>query len=115
MTHGIMLFVSLGAIGMALISSFTVTMVMAQDSLPRNLGIASGLMAGFAIGTGGIGATILGVIADHFGLPMALKSIMFLPLAGLLITFFIRYPVKTLVERTGVREVESGVNAISNK
>ena len=93
MTHGFMLFVSLGAIGMALISSFTVTMVMAQESLPRNLGIASGLMAGFAIGTGGIGVTILGVIADHFGLPMALKSIMFLPLIGLLITFFIRYPL----------------------
>jgi FSR family fosmidomycin resistance protein-like MFS transporter len=115
MTHGFMLFVSLGAIGMALISSFTVTMVMAQESLPRNLGVASGLMAGFAIGTGGLGAYILGVIADHFGLPMALKSIMFLPLAGLLITFFIRYPVKTLVERTGIREVESGANAISNK
>lgn len=115
MTHGFMLFVSLGAIGMALISSFTVTMVMAQESLPRNLGIASGLMAGFAIGTGGIGVTILGVIADHFGLPMALKSIMFLPLAGLLITFFIRYPVKTVVKRTGIGEVESGVNAISNK
>ena len=93
MTHGFTLFVSLGAIGMALISSFTVTMVMAQESLPRNLGIASGLMAGFAIGTGGIGVTILGVIADHFGLPMALKSIMFLPLIGLLITFFIRYPL----------------------
>jgi MFS transporter, FSR family, fosmidomycin resistance protein len=115
MTHGFMLFISLGAIGMALISSFTVTMVMAQESLPRNLGIASGLMAGFAIGTGGIGVTILGVIADHFGLPMALKSIMFLPLIGLLITFFIRYPVKTVVKRTGMPEVESGVNAISNK
>ncbi len=92
-TDGVMLFVSMGAIGMALISSFTVTMVMAQESLPRNLGIASGLMAGFAIGTGGIGVTLLGVIADHFGLPVALKSIMFLPLIGLLISFFIRYPL----------------------
>lgn len=114
-THDIMLFVSLGAIGMALISSFTVTMVMAQEMLPRNLGIASGLMAGFAIGTGGIGVTILGMIADHFGLPVAFKSIMLLPVIGLLISFFIRYPVKTLVERTGIREVESGVNTISNK
>jgi MFS transporter, FSR family, fosmidomycin resistance protein len=92
-THGIMLFVSLGAIGMALISSFTVTMVMAQEMLPRNLGIASGLMAGFAIGTGGIGVTILGVIADHFGLPVAFKSIMLLPAIGLLISLFIRYPL----------------------
>jgi MFS transporter, FSR family, fosmidomycin resistance protein len=93
MTHGVMLFVTLGAVGMALISSFSVTMVMAQDLMPRNLGIASGLMAGFAIGTGGIGVTLLGIIADHFGVPVALKSIMLLPIAGLLISCFIRYPL----------------------
>jgi FSR family fosmidomycin resistance protein-like MFS transporter len=93
MTQGVMLFVSLGAIGMALISSFTVTMIMAQETLPGNLGIASGLMAGFAIGTGGIGVTLLGVIADNFGVPIALKSIIFLPFIGLLISFFIKYPL----------------------
>jgi len=92
--HGLMLFVTLGAVGMALISSFTVTIVMAQELLPNNLGIASGLMAGFAIGTGGIGVTLLGVIADHFGVPAALKSITLLPLMGLLISCFIRFPVR---------------------
>lgn len=91
-THGMMLFLSLGLVGMALISSFTVTMVMAQELLPNNLGVASGLLAGFAIGTGGIGVTLLGIIADNFGVPAALKSIMFLPLAGFLISCFIRYP-----------------------
>ena len=91
-THGVMLFLSLGIVGMALISSFTVTIVMAQALLPDNLGVASGLMAGFAIGTGGIGVTLLGVVADHFGVPAALKSIMLLPVAGLLISCFIRYP-----------------------
>jgi FSR family fosmidomycin resistance protein-like MFS transporter len=90
-------------------------MVMAQEMLPRNLGVASGLMAGFAIGTGGIGTTILGVIADHFGLPVAFKSIMLLPVIGLLISFFIRYPVKSLVERTSIRETDASVNTISNK
>ena len=83
---------SLGVVGMALISSFTVTIVMAQALLPDNLGVASGLMAGFAIGTGGIGVTLLGVVADHFGVPAALKSIMLLPVVGLLISCFIRYP-----------------------
>ncbi len=91
-THGAMLFLSLGIVGMALISSFTVTIVMAQALLPDNLGVASGLMAGFAIGTGGIGVTLLGVVADHFGVPAALKSIMLLPVVGLLISCFIRYP-----------------------
>lgn len=92
-THGVMLFVTLGAIGMVLISSFTVTMVMAQELLPGSHGIASGLMAGFAIGTGGIGVTLLGVIADNFGVPAALKSITLLPLVGLLISCFVRYPL----------------------
>ncbi|MGD9817112.1 MAG: MFS transporter [Desulfomonilaceae bacterium] len=91
-THGAMLFVSLGIVGMTLISSFTVTIVMAQKMLPNNLGVASGLMAGFAIGTGGIGVTLLGVVADAYGVPTALKSIMLFPVLGLLISFFIRFP-----------------------
>lgn len=94
LAQGLALFVALAAVGMALISSFTVTVVMAQQLLPRNLGIASGLMVGFAIGTGGIGVTILGVIADHFGVPVALQSIMALPLAGLVLSLFVRYPAK---------------------
>lgn len=98
-THGFMLFVTLGVVGMALISSFTVTMVMAQELLPNNLGVASGLMAGFAIGTGGIGVTLLGVIADHFGVPMALKAIMLLPLGGLVLSALVPYPTDRGRER----------------
>ena len=90
--HGYMLFVVLGFLGMTLISTFTVTVVMAQQLLPKNLGIASGLMVGFAIGAGGICVTLLGVIADHFGVPVALKSIMILPVAGFLLSAFLRYP-----------------------
>ncbi len=98
-THGLMLFVTLGAVGMVLISSFTVTMVMAQELLPNRMGMASGLMAGFAIGTGGIGVTLLGVIADHLGVPAALKSIMLLPLIGLLLACFIRYPLRRRIQK----------------
>jgi FSR family fosmidomycin resistance protein-like MFS transporter len=87
-----MLFVALGVLGMVLISSFTVTIVMAQQLLPHNLGVASGLMVGFAIGTGGFGVTILGKIADHFDVLTALKSIWVLPIAGLLLSLPIRYP-----------------------
>jgi FSR family fosmidomycin resistance protein-like MFS transporter len=94
LTHGFASFVAIGAVGMALISSFTVTIAMAQELLPNNLGIASGLMAGFAIGTGGIGVTILGVVADYFGVPVALKSITLLPLAGFIMSCFIRYPAR---------------------
>ncbi len=84
--EGIWLVLSLGLIGAVLISSFTVTIVMAQQLLPQNVGVASGLMVGFAIGTGGIGATLIGVIADHFGVLTALKSINILPLFGFVLT-----------------------------
>ena len=89
---GYMLFVVLGLLGLTLISTFSVTVVMAQQLLPRNLGVASGLMVGFAIGAGGICVTLLGVIADHFGVPAALESIMIIPLAGFILSMVLRYP-----------------------
>lgn len=91
---GLFLFVILFLLGLVLVSTFSVTIVMAQQLLPKNLGIASGLMVGFAIGAGGICVTLLGLIADHFGVPAALQSIAVLPLAGLLLCFILKYPVE---------------------
>ena len=91
-THGIGLFVVLGVLGMIVISTFTVTVVMVQHLLPHNLGVASGLMVGFAIGAGGICVTLLGIVADHFGVAFALKSISILPLLGLILSLMLRYP-----------------------
>ncbi|MGE5238844.1 MAG: MFS transporter [Chloroflexota bacterium] len=90
--QGIFLGIILVFFGMVLISTFTVTMVMAQRLMPDNLGVASGLMVGFAIGTGGVGVTILGVVADHWGVPFALKSIFLLPVAGLILSALLKYP-----------------------
>lgn len=86
-----LIFPVLGFQGMLLIATFSVTIVMAQKLLPRKLGIASGLMVGFAIGTGGIGATLLGIIADNLGVQMALESIMIFPFIGFLFTLLLRY------------------------
>jgi FSR family fosmidomycin resistance protein-like MFS transporter len=97
--RGPWLFAVLALAGLALISSFTVTIVMAQQLLPQNLGIASGLMVGFAIGTGGLGVTLLGVIADHFGVPAALKSILVLPVMGLGLSLLLRNPAAGQEER----------------
>lgn len=94
LAKGLFLFLTLGVLGTVLISTFTVTIVMAQHLLPKNLGVASGLMVGFAIGTGGIGVTILGTIADNFGVPFALKAIILLPLTGLITSLLLRYPVR---------------------
>jgi FSR family fosmidomycin resistance protein-like MFS transporter len=81
-------------LGMILVSTFSVTVVMAQKILPRNLGIASGLTTGFAIGAGGIGVTLLGVVADRFGVPFALKSICIFPVVGFILTLMLQYPVQ---------------------
>jgi MFS transporter, FSR family, fosmidomycin resistance protein len=91
-TQGILSFIIIAALGMVLLSNFGVTVVMAQAILPQRLGMASGLMAGFAIGTGGAAVTILGTIADHWGVPMALKAILVLPLLAFLLSLFVGYP-----------------------
>ena len=86
--------IMLGLSGLVLVSSFTPTIVMAQEMLPHNLGVASGMMVGFAIGTGGIGVTLLGYLADLRGVPFALKAIALMPVIGLLIAWFIPYSPK---------------------
>jgi MFS transporter, FSR family, fosmidomycin resistance protein len=93
-TEGPFLFFVLAISGMVLVSSFGITVVMAQAIIPQRLGMASGLMVGFAIGAGGVGVTLLGVIADHWGVPMALKTIFVLPLIGFGLSLFIQYPPK---------------------
>jgi len=89
---GLMAFVLIGIAGLVLISSFALTTVMAQALLPQHLGMASGLMVGFAIGTGGIGVTLLGTIADTWGVPVAMKTILVLPLIAFGLGLLVKYP-----------------------
>jgi FSR family fosmidomycin resistance protein-like MFS transporter len=73
--------------GTALVSTFSVTVVFGQRLLPDNIGLASGLVLGFAVGMGSIGVSVLGVVADHFGLPFVMNILCLLPLAGIAIAF----------------------------
>jgi MFS transporter, FSR family, fosmidomycin resistance protein len=93
--QGHLLMVIVTLLGMLLISTFSVTVVMGQNLLPGNLGVASGLLVGFAIGAGGIGVTLLGVIADHHGVLFALKCIGVLPLAGFLASLMLKVPLRS--------------------
>ena len=86
--------VLLGIAGMVLISTFVLTTLMAQLTLPQNLGMASGMMVGFTMSAGGIGVTLLGVIADTWGVPMAMKTIFALPLIASGLGLFLKYPVE---------------------
>jgi FSR family fosmidomycin resistance protein-like MFS transporter len=93
-SSGLLAFVLLGAAGMVLISTFALTTVMAQALLPQHLGMASGMMVGFTISAGGIGITLLGAIADHWGVPMAIKTILVLPLIAFGLSLLVKYPLK---------------------
>jgi len=93
-TSGLIAFVLLGIAGMVLISSIALTTVMAQVLLPQHLGMASGLMVGFAIGAGGIGVTLLGTIADIWGVPVAMKTIFVMPLIAFGLGLLVEYPPK---------------------
>ncbi len=84
--------VALGLFGAALVSTFTVSVVLGQAYLPRNPGMASGLIVGFAIGAGGLGVTFLGWVADHWGLPAVLWTCAFMPLLGFAVAFFLPQP-----------------------
>jgi FSR family fosmidomycin resistance protein-like MFS transporter len=75
--------------GAVLVSTFSTTIVLGQEYLPNNVGIASGLMIGFAIGTGGIGVTLLGVLADATSEHVAMVATALLPLLGGLLAFFL--------------------------
>jgi MFS transporter, FSR family, fosmidomycin resistance protein len=75
-------------IGLVLSSAFSAIVVYAQDLLPGSVGMIAGLFFGLAFGTGGLGAAILGEVADHTSIGFVYKVCSFLPAIGLL-TWFI--------------------------
>jgi MFS transporter, FSR family, fosmidomycin resistance protein len=66
--------VCLALVGVCVIGTFGVTMVMAQEYLPRRIGMASGLSIGLSIGIGGIAAVALGALADSVDLRTAMYA-----------------------------------------
>jgi MFS transporter, FSR family, fosmidomycin resistance protein len=72
-----------GLAGAATIATFAVTIVMGQEYLPDRLGVAAGVTIGLSIGLGGVGAPLLGVLADSAGLRAVFETVAVLPLAAL--------------------------------
>jgi FSR family fosmidomycin resistance protein-like MFS transporter len=95
-TEGTLSLILFSIAGMLLISSNSTTMAMAQSFMPQNLGMASGLILGFSMGVGGVFTTILGWVADHWGVPSALHITFFLPLLAFLACCPISYPPKEI-------------------
>ena len=89
---GVVAYVLLGLFGAVLTSSFSVSLVLGQAYLPRNSGMAAGLIVGLAMGTGGLGVAVLGWLADHHGVVSALWISALMPLAGFTAARFLPVP-----------------------
>ncbi|WP_066372631.1 MFS transporter [Neobacillus fumarioli] len=76
-------FIFLIITGFIIMTSFSVTVVYAQELVPGKIGLMSGLTVGLAFGMGAIGSVGLGVIADSIGLNSMITWLGVLPLLGL--------------------------------
>ncbi len=74
-------------IGLILSSAFSAIVVFAQELMPGNVGAVSGLFFGFAFGIGGIGAAVLGGLADQHGIEFVYRICAYLPLLGMVAAF----------------------------
>jgi len=74
-------------IGVVIASAFSAILVYAQSLVPGRVGLISGMFFGFAFGIAGVGAAILGALADWKGLDFVFAVCAFLPLIGLLTVF----------------------------
>ena len=74
-------------IGLVLASAFSAILVYAQDLVPGKIGAISGLFFGLAFGMGGIGAAVLGELADLTSINFVYRVCAFLPAIGLLAVF----------------------------
>jgi FSR family fosmidomycin resistance protein-like MFS transporter len=74
-------------IGVILSSAFSAILVYAQELVPGKVGTIAGLFFGFAFGLGGLGAALLGQLADAAGIDYVYKVCSFLPAIGILAAF----------------------------
>ncbi len=74
-------------IGLVLASAFSAIIVYAQELVPGRTGVISGIFYGLAFGMGGLGAALLGALADRIGIESVYALCAYLPAIGLLAWF----------------------------
>ncbi len=70
-------------IGLIISSAFSAILVYAQELVPGRVGMIAGLFFGFAFGMGGIGAAVLGELADQTSIDFVYRVCAFLPALGI--------------------------------
>lgn len=90
---GVLVFI----IGLIIASTFSVILVYAQDLLPGRTGLVSGIFLGLAFGLSGLGAAVLGYVADLTSITYVFSICAWLPAIGLLIFFLpdLRHEVRS--------------------
>jgi FSR family fosmidomycin resistance protein-like MFS transporter len=88
-------------IGVIFSSAFPAIIVFAQELIPGRVGLVAGIFFGFAFGTGGLGAALLGGVADSHGIAAVYRICSYLPLLGLLTVFLPRLPRPPHARATG--------------
>jgi FSR family fosmidomycin resistance protein-like MFS transporter len=79
-------------IGFIISSATSSIIVFAQELMPHRFGMISGVFFGVAFGIGGLGAAVLGRVADHMGMAFVYQVCAFLPAIGLLAVFLPKMP-----------------------
>lgn len=95
---GLLAYVNIFILGLLVFSSFAVTVVYAHQLVPGKIGLTSGLMLGFGIGAGGIGALLLGVIADYVGIVVVIQLLIVFPLIGFFLSLWLPADDKQKIE-----------------
>ncbi|HML38081.1 MAG TPA: MFS transporter, partial [Bacillota bacterium] len=88
LTDGILSTIFLALAGAALLASFPVTVVAAQEAIPDNKALAAGITMGFAGGLGNLAIILIGRIGDLFGLTAAVVVLFGLPIIAGISGFF---------------------------
>lgn len=89
-TRGIVSYIVLALAGATLLSSFSVTVVAAQEIISKNAAMASGLMLGFGIGIGGLGVGLVGMLAEHAGIALAVNILIWLPVPAAMLGLLLK-------------------------
>ena len=90
-------------IGLILASAFPAILVFAQELIPGKFGMISGLFYGFSFGMGGLGAAVLGNVADGWGINAVYEICSFLPLLGMVAIFLPNIKTNTIKGKSNLK------------
>ncbi len=76
-------------LGFFLLSTTAISVVYGQKMMPGKVGMVTGLMIGFAYGTAGVGISLLGYLADIWGISIMFSILSVLLIIGFILTLFL--------------------------